>query len=473
MKIDLPEKVEKIIGIIRDAGFEAFAVGGCVRDFLLGRKPNDWDITTDALPKDIKKLFRRTVDTGIVHGTVTVLLGKDSFEVTTYRVDGAYSDGRHPDKVEFTRSLEEDLKRRDFTINAFAYNPEKGLVDLFDGMSDLENHVIRAVGKPEERFDEDALRILRAFRFSAQLDFQVEEKTREAAKQLAGNLSVISAERIREELTKLLVSDHPEKIEELYDNKITDVILPELNRCMEEEQNNPHHLYTVGRHSIKATTCINGEMLKRYEDILPKTEGKEKDNLRILRYTMLFHDMGKPDCRTVDEDNVGHYHGHALISEEISRKILHRLKSDNRSIHMITALVRYHDYRPDITERSVRKAVNKIGEDIFPMLFPVRYADIMAQSSHKRQEKLKKEEEILSLYRDIIRKKHCLSLKDLAVDGGTLIKEAGMKPGKALGEMLGFLLEKVLEEPSWNEREKLLEIAREQLKQENMKSGTA
>ena len=472
MKIDLPYKVEKIIGIIRDAGFEAFAVGGCVRDFLLGREPNDWDITTDALPKDIKKIFKRTVDTGIAHGTVTVLLGKDSFEVTTYRVDGAYSDGRHPDKVEFTRSLDEDLKRRDFTINAFAYNPEKGLVDLFNGISDLDNHIIRAVGKPEERFGEDALRILRAFRFSAQLDFYVEEETRAAAERLSGNLSKISAERIREELTKLLTSDHPEKIEELYKNKITDVILPELNKCMEEEQNNPHHLYTVGKHIIRSMDYINRETLEKYEDILPDSVGDEKDIIRLLRYTMLFHDMGKPECRTVDEDNIDHYRGHALVSEEICRRVLRRLKSDNQSMRVIAALVRYHDHRPDLTERSVRKAINKIGEDIFPLLFPVRYADIMAQSDHKRQEKLDKEDVLLSLYKDILEKKQCLSIKDLAIDGGILMREAGMKPGKALGDMLGFLLDKVLEEPSWNEREKLLGIAEEQLKQENMKSGT-
>ena len=281
--IELPEDVRTILAKLETEGYEAYAVGGCVRDSILGRKPGDWDITTSARPESIKALFRRTVDTGIEHGTVTVLMGSRSYEVTTYRIDGEYADLRHPKEVLFTASLEEDLKRRDFTINAMAYNESTGLVDLFDGMSDLNNRVIRAVGKPEERFGEDALRILRAFRFSAQLDFEVEEKTREAAKKLAANLSMISAERIREELTKLLVSDHPEKIEELYDNKITDVILPELNRCMEEEQNNPHHLYTVGIHSIKAMTFINGEMLKRYGDILKKAEGKEADNLRILR----------------------------------------------------------------------------------------------------------------------------------------------------------------------------------------------
>jgi len=472
VKIDLPYKVEKIIGIIKDAGFEAFAVGGCVRDFLLGRVPNDWDITTDALPKDIKRIFKRTVDTGIAHGTVTVLMGKEGFEVTTYRVDGKYSDGRHPDRVEFTRSLEEDLKRRDFTINSFAYNPEKGLVDLFDGMSDLENHIIRAVGKPEERFGEDALRILRAFRFSAQLDFRVEEKTKEAAKELSGNLSMISAERIREELTKLITSDHPERMEDLYDNGITEIILPELDKCMEEVQNNPHHIYTVGRHSIKAMTFITRENLRRFADVLPDLDKNEAEYIRSLRYTMLFHDMGKPECRTVDGDNINHYYGHALTGEEKTRNILKRLKSDNNSIRTITALVKYHDYRPELTEKSVRKAVNRIGEDIFPLLFPVRYADIMAQSSHKQTEKLRKEEEILTLYRDIIRKKQCLSLKDLSVDGGILIKEAGMKPGRELGEMLQYLLQRVLEEPSWNEREKLLKVAKEKLEQENTKNVT-
>ncbi len=464
MTIALPEKVEKIIRIIEDAGFEAYAVGGCVRDFLLKKYPHDWDITTSALPKEIKKIFRRTVDTGIAHGTVTVLMGKEAFEVTTYRVDGKYSDNRHPDKVEFTRSLEEDLKRRDFTINAFAYSPAKGVIDLFNGMDDLHNRIIRAVGNPGERFGEDALRILRAFRFSAQLDFSIEKETLAAAVELKENLNSISAERIRDEITKLLISDHPEKFSDLYDNGITSVILPEFDRCMDFPQNNPHHSYTVGQHSLESLKFINFDVLNKYSDILPLRERKE-DILRLLRFTMLLHDIGKCECRTVDEDGIDHFHGHADISEKRAVEILKRLKSDNHSIDVISSRIRHHDYRPDSDIRNVRRAVNRIGEDIFPLLFPVRYADIMAQSDHKRQEKLEKEDSLLALYREILEKRQCLTLKDLKVDGRTLMEEAGMKSGKELGDMLKYLLEQVLEEPLWNEREKLLLMAAERLEQ--------
>ena len=468
MTITLPEKVEKIINIIENAGFEAYAVGGCVRDFLLKKTPHDWDITTSALPKEIKKIFRRTVDTGIAHGTVTVLMGKEAFEVTTYRIDGKYSDNRHPDKVEFTRSLNEDLKRRDFTINAFAYSPNKGVIDLFHGMEDLRNGVIRAVGDPKERFGEDALRILRAFRFSAQLNFTIEDNTLSAAKELKNNLRSVSAERIRDEITKLLISNHPERFEALWENGITALILPEFDKCMDFPQSNPHHSYTVGRHILRSLSFINRENLDKYRDILPS--GKEEDTLRLLRFTMLLHDIGKCECRSVDEEGIDHFHGHAAVSEKLAIDVLKRLKSDNRSIDLISRLVRHHDYRPDSDIRNVRRAINRIGEDIFPLLFPVRYADILAQSEYKRQEKLNKERDLYLLYREILEKDQCLSIKDLKIDGRTLISEAGMKSGKELGDMLKYLLEQVLEEPSWNEREKLLTMAKEKLLQEKKKT---
>ncbi len=470
MKIDLPEKVRRIIREIEDAGFEAYAVGGCVRDFLLDREPKDWDITTDALPRDIKKIFRRTVDTGIAHGTVTVLLGREQFEVTTFRIDGKYSDGRHPDKVEFTPNLEEDLKRRDFTINALAYSPEKGIIDLFGGMEDLGSGIIRAVGAPEERFGEDALRILRAFRFSAQLGFSIEEETRKAASHLAETLKKISAERIRDELTKLLTSDNPGKFKELYENGITAVIMPEFDESMKVIQNNPHHLYTVGVHTLESLRYVTEDKLGEYKDILPGYEEKKDDMIRLLRFTMLFHDLGKGSSRTTDSKGIDHFYGHAEKSREIAEDVLKRLKADNRSVNLITDMVRYHDYRPESSKKAVRKTINKMGEEIFPLLFPVRYADIMAQSDHERKEKLDKEEALLKLYKEILKEGDCLSLKDLKIDGGTLIKEAGMKPGKELGEMLQFLLNRVLEEPQWNTREKLLKTARERLIQ--LKNGT-
>lgn len=241
MKIELPKKVIMIIDNLQMHGYEAYAVGGCVRDSILCRKPEDWDITTSARPEEVKRLFRRTVDTGIEHGTVTVMLGKDGFEVTTYRVDGEYADNRHPKEVTFTASLEEDLKRRDFTINAMAYNDEVRLVDIFGGMKDLNHHLIRCVGDPMERFSEDALRILRAVRFSAQLAFPIEKQTADAVRALAPTLEHISAERIQVELVKLLTSAHPELIQDAYELGITKVILPEWDAMVGVEQNTPHH----------------------------------------------------------------------------------------------------------------------------------------------------------------------------------------------------------------------------------------
>ncbi|HOO28114.1 MAG TPA: CCA tRNA nucleotidyltransferase, partial [Lachnospiraceae bacterium] len=246
MQIRLPDKVKSIIRTLQDEGYEAYAVGGCVRDSVLGRIPEDWDITTNAHPLQIKALFRRTVDTGIQHGTVTVMIGKESFEVTTYRIDGEYEDSRHPKEVRFTKTLAEDLRRRDFTINAMAYNEETGIVDVFGGLSDLEKGIIRAVGNAEERFSEDALRILRAIRFCAQLNYSIEEKTEAAVKKLAKTLANISAERIRTELLKLLLSQSPEKLSIAYETGVIAVILPEFDHMMRTDQNHPHHCFNVG-----------------------------------------------------------------------------------------------------------------------------------------------------------------------------------------------------------------------------------
>ena len=279
MKIELPKKVLFIINNLQLAGYDAFAVGGCVRDSILARKPQDWDITTSAKPEAIKEIFRRTVDTGIEHGTVTVMIGKDSYEVTTYRIDGAYEDSRHPKEVRFTNCLEEDLRRRDFTINAMAYNDDVRLVDVFGGMQDLNHHLIRCVGDPRERFSEDALRILRAVRFSAQLDFPIEPDTAKAVKELAPNLKNISAERIQTELVKLLTSPHPERIQDACELGITKVVLPEWDAMVGVKQNTIHHKYDVAEHTLHTLKHVKRD--------------------KYLRLTMLFHDMGK----TGNEDN--------------------------------------------------------------------------------------------------------------------------------------------------------------------------
>lgn len=439
MQIQLPDKVH-IINTLEEAGYEAYAVGGCVRDSILGRKPDDWDITTSAKPEEIKRLFPRTVDTGIKHGTVTVLLGGEGFEVTTYRVDGVYEDGRHPSEVTFTASLKEDLKRRDFTINAMAYNARTGLVDLYGGLADIENRVIRCVGIAGERFDEDALRMLRAVRFSAQLSFRIEEATGEAVKALAPNLQKISAERIQVELVKLVTSPNPDYLRTAYELGITAQILPEFDLCMETPQRHKHHCYDVGEHILHSMIEVGPD--------------------KVLRLGMLFHDIGKPQTLTIDPDGTTHNKRHPFEGEKITRKVMRRLKFDNDTTDKVTKLVLYHDYDIAPTEAGVRRAINRMGEDIFAMIFTVRRADIAAQSDYMREEKLAKVAYIEKLYSEILARKDAVTLKDLAISGNDLIAE-GMPPGRQIGETLSALLERVLDDPSLNTREILLKLYKE------------
>lgn len=440
ISISVPQKGQAIIDAIRRAGFEAYVVGGCVRDCILGREPEDWDITTSATPAQVKALFPRTIDTGLQHGTVTVVMDREGFEVTTYRLDGKYEDGRHPKEVTFTPSLEEDLKRRDLTINAMAYNDREGLVDLFGGMEDLEAGIVRCVGNPGERFEEDALRILRAIRFSAQLGYAIEEETLGAIRRLAPRLSRISAERIQVELVKLLVSPHPDYLRTAYDTGVTKVFLPELDRCMETEQRHPHHCYSVGEHILHSLKWVEAD--------------------RTLRLAMLLHDIGKPETETVDEEGITHFHRHAAVSAELAEAVLKRLKFDNETIRMVRKLVLYHDYGNGVEPNmaAVRRAVSKIGEDAFSGLFAVKRADVMAQSGYLRQEKLERLDQWQKLYGKVMEQGQCVSLKDLAITGTDLIA-AGWKPGRELGETLQKLLELVLEDPCKNRSEILMEEA--------------
>lgn len=436
-KINLPENVKFIIDTLNKAGFEGYAVGGCVRDSLLGREPDDWDITTDAKPEQMKQLFRRTVDTGIQHGTVTVLVGDDTYEVTTYRIDGEYEDSRHPKQVEFTTNLVEDLKRRDFTINAMAYNDSTGIIDEFGGIEDLHAGIIRCVGNPEERFGEDALRIMRAVRFSAQLGYEIEEKTSEAIAKLSYTLKNISAERIHVELSKLIVSPNPGFIRKAYATGILEVILPELSSVMEVEQNNPHHCYTVGEHIVRTVENIEAD--------------------RVLRYAMLFHDIGKGPCKTTSEDGIDHFHGHALASGRMTREIGKRLKFDNDTLGKVLTLVEYHDWKIDPTQIAVRRAMNKLGADMFPLLLKVKKADIDAQSMYKREEKQTNLDELWEIYGQIVERKDCVTIKDLAINGKDLM-EMGIEQGPEIGVTLNRLLDYVLDDPSLNTRGHLLEL---------------
>ena len=440
MKIQLPPKVNQIMQTLQANGFEAYAVGGCVRDSLLGRKPDDWDITTSATPQETKQLFQKTFDTGIEHGTITVLLGKDAYEVTTYRVDGKYEDSRHPSEVTFTRSLKEDLLRRDFTMNAMAYNDKEGLVDIFGGMDDLQNRCIRCVGNAEERFREDALRILRAVRFAAQLDFEVEAETKQGIRRLAPTLANISAERIQVELVKMLVSPNPGLLRMAYELGITQVILPEFDVMMQTTQETPHHCYSVGEHTLRAVELIRAE--------------------QALRLTMLLPDVAKPKMKTVDDKGRAHFKKHDLEGTQMAKAILRRLKFDNDTINKVTKLVAYHDYRMEAEPRLVRRAMNRIGEDLFAEYLEVRMADTLAQSAYQREEKLQNLQDIRSCYEEIIENKQCVSLKELAVTGSDLIAD-GMMPGKEIGHVLQLLLEQVLEKPELNDKETLLRLRKE------------
>jgi len=437
MKIRLPEKVNQIIHTLKQHGHEAYAVGGCVRDSILGRVPDDWDITTSATPFETKELFSRTFDTGIEHGTITVLIDKDAFEVTTYRVDGKYEDSRHPSEVTFTRSLSEDLLRRDFTINAMAYNDEEGLVDIFGGMEDIKNKTIRCVGNARARFGEDALRILRAVRFAAQLGFEIEEETREGITELAPTLANISAERIQVELIKMLTSSNPAMLRTAYQLGITKVILPEFDEMMITTQETPHHMYTVGEHTLKTMENVRAD--------------------KVLRLAMLFHDVAKPMMKTIDANGVAHFKMHDIKGAEVTKQILKRLKFDNDTLNKVVKLVWCHDYRMPAEPKNVRKAMNKIGEDLFPYYLEVRMADTLAQSSYMQKEKIQNIRDVEARYQEILDKKECVSLRTLAVSGSDLI-ESGMEPGKEIGATLNKLLEYVIEHPEANNKEALLEL---------------
>ena len=437
MTINLPNKVNQIIHTLKQHGYEAYAVGGCVRDSILGRVPDDWDITTSATPLETKALFQRTFDTGIEHGTITVLLDKEAFEVTTYRVDGKYEDSRHPSEVTFTRSLKEDLLRRDFTINAMAYNDSEGLVDIFGGMEDLRKKTIRCVGDARARFGEDALRILRAVRFAAQLGFEIEEETRKGITELAPTLANISAERIQVELIKMLVSPNPEMLKTAYELGITKVILPEFDEMVATAQETPHHKYTVGEHTLKAIQNVRAD--------------------KVLRLTMLFHDIAKPIMKTIDENGVAHFKMHEAKGAEMTKQILRRLKFDNDTMNKVVRLVQYHDYRMPAEPKNVRRAMNKIGEDLFPYYLEVRMADTLAQSEYLQEEKLYNIRNVKACYEEILKKKECVSLKTLAVTGSDLIA-SGMKPGKEIGAVLNKLLEYVIEHPDANKKETLLKL---------------
>ncbi len=485
MDIKLPEEVKKIIGTLQDAGYEAYAVGGCVRDALIDRVPKDWDITTSAKPEVVKGLFPRTVDTGIKHGTVTVMIKHEGYEVTTYRIDGEYEDCRHPKEVTFTSKLSEDLLRRDFTINAMAYNEKEGLVDLFGGREDIENGVIRCVGVPEERFGEDALRILRAFRFAAQLGFEIDAETLKAAKQLAPNLSKVSAERVREELNKILLSKGPDRLFEAQEAGVTKIVLPEFDAILAggvdagglKGIKNGHAM--SGMKAVKAVSMIGSAATDLNNDY-------DEKNLLILKWAALLSEYADTDIFNVDpgayteirgEDDPTERYEAVSMSEmtdakeslkiEKVRGVMSRLRFDNETKDLVTRLVAFHKQRLVlINDVAVRSFMKKVKPSVCPLLFELQTALLLADgfvdlegsrtvAVARALPMIKKAKE---LYNKITERGDCVTIGQLAVTGTDLI-EVGFDKGPEIGKMLEFLLGKVLVDQSLNEKQKLLDLA--------------
>ncbi|MBQ2696705.1 MAG: HD domain-containing protein [Clostridia bacterium] len=434
MNWKLPQDVLYIINTLNQKGYKAYAVGGCVRDMFLKKTPQDWDITTSAPPEAIIDSFPKTIPTGIKHGTVTVLCGKTPYEVTTFRVDGAYEDHRKPETVTFTEDIREDLSRRDFTMNAMAYHPETGLRDPFGGREDIERKLIRCVGDPLVRFDEDALRMLRAVRFSAQTGFSIDEDILAAMKTLAPLLSAISGERVRDELVKTLLSDRPAKVRVLHETGLLAVILPELDRCFYTHQNHPYHILNVGDHSLRVL------------ENTPKSLS--------LRLAALLHDIGKPDMKTTDEAGIDHFKGHGSVSTKLAEEIIARLRLDNKTKDAVLLLVREHDRQFAVTKKSIRRAASIVGKDMFFDLLSLQVADALGQNPTMVTERLARLEAAKALYNEILADEDALSVSDLAIGGRDLL-ELGYC-GKEIGAALSKALELVLDDPSANQKEILL-----------------
>lgn len=434
--IEIPFYVSKILDALNNNGFEAFVVGGCVRDSLLGFTPKDYDVTTNARPDEIKDVFReyRTIDTGVKFGTVTVISEGNPIEVTTYRIDGDYNDNRRPEFVSFTSNLIEDLKRRDFTVNAMAFNNKTGLIDLFDGQSDLKNGIIRAIGNPDERFNEDGLRIMRALRFASRYDFKIEEKTSESIHKLRNLLSNISVERIASEMNRLICGKCESVLREFPD--ILSVFIPEISDCVGFEQHTKYHNRDVYEHIIASVIAI--------------------EPIKHLRLAMLFHDIAKPQYFKMDEKGAGHFFGHANGSCKIAERVLKQLKYDNETINKVTELVKHHDIVIENRENLIKRYLNRFGEELFFDLVSVHIADD-AGKSPEYQNRIKEYTKVIETTKRIISEQECFSLKNLDINGSD-IKKLGFS-GKDIGDVLNLLLEKVIDGDIENRKEILISEA--------------
>lgn len=438
MKFEIPDGARHILQTLNSAGHEAYLVGGCVRDLLRGVEPHDWDICTSALPEETEQCFagQRVIETGLKHGTVTVLVGGEPYEITTYRTEGPYSDSRRPDYVRFVPNLEQDLARRDFTMNAIAMDLDGSLRDSFGGAEDIKAGLIRCVGEPDQRFQEDGLRVMRALRFAAVLGYGIEERTARAVHENRAMLDRVAAERINAELCKLLVGQKAGDVLRQYPDVFCQ-FWPKLDPLVTLEQNNPWHCWGGWEHIIHAVEAAPADV--------------------TLRLTMLLHDIGKPACKFTDEQGIDHFYGHPAVSAQMADEMLRALKFDNKTQERVLLLVERHDIQMPPRSQVIRRWLNRLGLEAFFQLLEVKRADNMGQAPEKVKNRLTELDEIRAKAERILAERQCLTLKDLAVDGRDVIA-AGIEPGPEVGRVLEELLERVLDDGIPNNREMLLKL---------------
>ena len=441
--IIIPQHALTVVERLERYGYEAYVVGGCVRDSLMGRCPKDWDVCTNALPEEVLRVFKRfhVIKTGLQHGTVTVMVDKQPVEVTTFRIDGNYTDNRHPDSVNFVSRVEEDLARRDFTINAMAYNPARGLVDAFGGQEDLQARIIRCVGEPDARFNEDGLRILRALRFAARYDFGIETETAFSMHRNRHLLENVSVERIFSELKGILSGEGVLGMMQAFPD-IFSVIIPELAPSVGFDQHNPHHCYDVWTHTAHAVQAAPAD--------------------EVLRLALLLHDIAKPATFTMGEDGKGHFYGHGEKGAEMARDIMLHLKSDTATLQTVVTLVREHDSLLPTTAPGMRRLIGRMGVETIRQLMEVKQADMAAQSTHERPQKQATLRDARLLLEDVLDEQPAFTVSDLQINGRDLIS-LGVKPGPAMGNILKTLLTEVQDELLDNTREALEARAKELL----------
>jgi len=449
MKFKMDQTVNEIIRIIEKNNEEAYIVGGCIRDTIMDKNPKDWDVATSALPNQVVNFFERTefktIDLSKKHGTIVLIKDGKAYEVTTFRVEEEYTDHRHPDEVRFVKDLERDLKRRDFTMNALAYSESKSLVDLFDGVTDIKNKIIRCVGNPIKRFNEDALRILRGVRFSSQLDFEIENRTFEAMKKKINLIEFISMERIQNEFNKIILSNQPSKgLLQLKTIGALERIIPELKKTYNFNQCNPNHHLDVFEHSLEVLEHTPKEL--------------------SLRLAAIFHDVGKPDTFFKDDSGIGHFYDHEKKSLEIAEGILKRMKYSNEIIEKTLIIIDEHMtvYSDEFSDKAVKRLMKRIEPMSIDQLVAFQIADIKATANPK---KFKHVIALKNRVEGIKNRKEPLSIKDLAIDGNDLMS-LGIPEGKTIGNILNYLFEKVLEKPELNNQSKLMKLAKKYISEQ-------